>query len=235
LYDDALVYFESVEPSEYFLPAQIEIAGVQQDLGDLEAGRRHLRELAQAFPDFEIAALSADADLLVEAGRPEEALGIYDEAIATHPDAIELRYSKSFLLEKQGRVDEAIELLRAILAETPEDPIALNALGYTLADRTDELDEARRLIARALEADPLNAAIIDSMGWVLYKQGDTAGALHYLWRARILSRDPEIATHLGEVLWVTGAEDEARRIWDEALSEYPDSEVLREVMERFGR
>ena len=123
---------------------------------------------------------------------------------------------------------------RQILNLNPGDANALNALGYTLANRTQRYAEAEQLIARALELDPEEPAILDSMGWVLYRLGDIEGALAYLTRAYALFPDPEVAAHLGEVLWVSGDTEEAKKIWQGALLKDPQHSVLHSTLERLG-
>jgi len=130
------------------------------------------------------------------------------------------------------RVDDAIRELGMMLERSPDDPTALNALGYTLADRTTRYEEALGYISRAYELSPDSAAITDSMGWVQYRLGNLDEAIEYLRQAWLLDRDPEIAAHLGEVLWQAGDPEEAEKIWFESLEEHPDSRVLRDVIER---
>ena len=129
-------------------------------------------------------------------------------------------------------MDDAIEELQALLKRNPDDPVALNALGYTLADRTTRYEEAERYVSKALKQSPNSPAIVDSMGWVQFRLGNYEKAVEYLQKAWLLDRDPEIAAHLGEVYWVQGRQDDAREIWYESLEENPDSEPLQEVVER---
>ena len=123
------------------------------------------------------------------------------------------------------------DLLR-LLEQDPDHADALNALGYTLADRNERLDEAFAYVARALKLRPDSPAILDSMGWVLYRQGDLVQAAGYLRRALELNQDDEIAAHLGEVLWVSGQRADARAVWREALTHKPDSDKIRSAIER---
>ena len=123
--------------------------------------------------------------------------------------------------------------LRRILVLNPDNVDALNALGYTLADRTDRYEAARAFIERALELRPDDPAILDSMGWVLFRQGQAELAEDYFRRALDKVFDAEIAAHLGEVLWSLGRRDEAREIWARALDEAPDHEYLLKVLSRF--
>ena len=133
-----------------------------------------------------------------------------------------------------NRLDILERDLRAIISEEPDHAEALNALGFTLADRTDRYDEALVLLERALELKPDDYYIIDSMGWVLYRVGRLEEAIQYLRRAFSISEDPEVAAHLGEVLWVMGRKEAAREIWDTALQTTPDDEMLLEVIKRFS-
>jgi tetratricopeptide (TPR) repeat protein len=123
------------------------------------------------------------------------------------------------------------DLLR-LLEQDPDHADALNALGYTLADRNERLDEAFAYVARALKLRPDSPAILDSMGWVLYRQGDLAQAAGYLRRALELNQDDEIAAHLGEVLWMSGQHAAARAVWREGLTHAPDSDKIRSAIER---
>ena len=122
-----------------------------------------------------------------------------------------------------------------MIALRPDHAHAHNALGYTLADRSERLDEARQLIETALKLAPEDPFIMDSMGWVLYRQGDIPQALDYLKRAHALRPDPEIAAHFGEVLWVNGQRDEARALWSDVLKAHPNNEVLQNTVNRFLR
>jgi tetratricopeptide (TPR) repeat protein len=166
-------------------------------------------------------------------GRYDEALDLYEHRLERYPGDESLLYARAFLYERMDRVDDSIKELEALLERDPDDPVALNALGYTLADRTDRYDEARGYIVRALERSPDSPAIVDSMGWIEYKLGNHETALEYLNRAWSIDRDPEIAAHLGEVLWVMGDEAAALDIWYESLEEHPESDALREVIDRF--
>ena len=124
--------------------------------------------------------------------------------------------------------------MRKLIRIKPEHAHAYNALGYSFAERNQRLTEAEQLIVKALQLSPDDPFIIDSMGWVLYRKGDNAGALTHLQRAFSIRPDPEIAAHLGEVLWALGRRDEARKTWQEAVKANPDNAVLAEVIKRFS-
>jgi len=122
--------------------------------------------------------------------------------------------------------------LRRVIQLNPNNPVAYNSLGYTLADRTDRYEEAYELIKRAYDLAPNDPAIIDSMGWVQYRLGLYEDAIRNLDRAYELFPDHEVAAHLGEVLWVTGERSKARNLWRQALETQPDSDFIRSTMER---
>ncbi|RME33276.1 MAG: tetratricopeptide repeat protein [Gammaproteobacteria bacterium] len=171
------------------------------------------------------------AELLVEQGRLEEAMELYDQALEqeVQPD---LLYARAMLAEKMGRLDILERDLRALLELDPDNAQALNALGYTLADRTDRYEEAYELISRALELEPDNFFILDSMGWILYRLGRLEEAEYYLRRAREIRDDPEVADHLAEVLRAQGRPDDARRILESSLRHNPGDERLLKALGR---
>jgi Flp pilus assembly protein TadD len=138
------------------------------------------------------------------------------------------------LAEKLGRLETLETNLRKLIALKPDSAQAYNALGYSYADRNLRLPEARELIEKALKLSPDDPFILDSMGWVLYRQGDFSGALPQLERAYAQRPDPEIAAHLGEVLWMLGRKDDARRVWREAQKKHPANEELAAVVKKFA-
>ncbi|MCR6495605.1 tetratricopeptide repeat protein [Thermomonas sp. S9] len=150
------------------------------------------------------------------------------------PDNLELLYARALMWERQDQIDRAEADLRRVLVIAPDNVAALNALGYTLADRTTRYREALELIDRARVADPGNAAIIDSYGWVLFKLGKPRDALEQLRRAYALQKDPDIASHLGQVLWVLGRKDEARRYFDDARRRDPGNRSLQRALRETG-
>lgn len=231
----AIRLYSQVRDGELAVPSQIRAAQLYEMLGEPDASLQHLREFGEQSPRHAVDMSLAAAELLIARGQQENALLTYNEALSRHPDEARLRYGRAFLYERLDRVDEALAELRALADANPDDPIALNALGYTLADRTDRYREAHRLIRRALAMAPDNAAIIDSMGWVMYRRGRLEEAIDYLRQAYALLPDPEIAAHLGEVLYVSGQTDEALQIWNAARYQDPQSEPLRETMRRFGQ
>lgn len=160
-----------------------------------------------------------------------DALG---RGLAAYPDENALLYARALAWERRDDIARAEADLRKVLVTDPENVAALNALGYTLADRTQRYQEALELIDRARVAEPDNAAIVDSYGWVLYRLGRNEQALVQLRRAWSLAKDAEIAAHVGEVLWVLGRKDEARQFFDEARKLDPDNRALQRVIEKYG-
>ena len=231
---DAIASYRRVRRGEHRLNAQIRVAVLFAEGGDLEAARRHLHGVRSENPGETVRIYSAEAGLLTRAERYDEAMAVYDASLEELPGDPDLLYARGMLAVEMGRLDVLERDMRDILAREPDNADALNALGYTLADRTDRYEEAYALIKRAIELKPDDHYIVDSLGWVLHRMGRHEEALVQLRRAMSLNPDPEIAAHLGEVLWVLGNKVEARAVWSTALEAAPDDERLLDVIERFG-
>lgn len=162
----------------------------------------------------------------------DEAEQWINQGLARYPGDIDLRYSEALFLQEAGRLRKAVNVLEALVQEQPDNPALLNALGYLLADKFDRHIEARGYIQRALAMDPDSAAIIDSMGWVLFRLGDYEAALDYLERAHRLMDDPEVVAHLVDVHWALGQHAMALEMLQQALREAPDDPHLQEVSQR---
>jgi Flp pilus assembly protein TadD len=203
--------------------------------GDLAAARRELAQMRlQTSELFVEESWLAEARILREAGDRQEALEVLDLALDELPGSVPIRYSHALFAAELGWVDIAETDLRIIISEQPENSAALNALGYTLADQTERYEEAEALIRQAYILEPDQAAIVDSMGWIAFRRGRLAEAEEYLRRAWALEKNPEIAAHLGEVLWVSGERDAARFFWREAIKIDNDNPVLEETLQRLG-
>lgn len=205
------------------------------DLGDVDEARELLVKLrVQADATTRSQSYQIEAQILQEAGSQDQAMQLLDSALAEMPADFQLRYARALLAVGQGRLELAESDLRQLIAEQPENAVAINALGYTLADMTDRLDEAERLIHQAYGLQPDDPSIIDSMGWIAYRRGRMLEAEQFLREAWDLLRNAEVAAHLGEVLWVSGRQDEARALWESGLRLDGTNQVLLETLQRFG-
>jgi tetratricopeptide (TPR) repeat protein len=232
----AIAYYEQVTEGKRLLASSLRRAELIALDGDMETARAELAGIRGNSEDPRAREQSwlTEARILREAGDREEAFNVLDRAVTEFPASVAVLYSRSLLAAELGRVDVAEKDLRTIIAAQPENAAALNALGYTLADQTERFEEAEALIRQAYILQPEEPSIVDSMGWIAYRQGRMAEAEEFLARAWGLDRNPEIAAHLGEVLWVIGKQDEARRIWRQGADVDADNPVLVETLERFG-
>jgi tetratricopeptide (TPR) repeat protein len=231
---EALTWYRGVKEGENALDAQIRVAALLARQGDLAAARDHLQSLEAKDAAQAVRLILVEAELLREAGRLEEAMDVLSRAIEELPGNADLLYARAMTAERLNRLTVLEQDLTTILKADPNHVQALNALGYTLADRTDRFPEALSYIQRALALHPNDFYILDSMGWVQYRLGNHAEAVRYLQQALALKADPEVAAHLGEVLWVMGNHQEAHKVWQRALKTDPGARVVLEVMDRFG-
>lgn len=230
--DQAIEHYQSVQRGNYFFPSLARASELQAQAGELDQAIAHIQNLRERAPDHAEKFWLLEVNLLIDQERNEQALAAADAALERYPNNVELRYARAMLQDTMGEPAGAEQDLKTILELQPENAVALNALGYILTVRTDRLDEARGYIEKALALDPENPAILDSMGWILFRQGETNQALDFLARAWEAYPDPEVAAHYGEVLWVTGNEEQARIIWEEGLDQNPNHEILRETIDR---
>jgi len=231
-YAQARDWYRSIARGDHFFASRMRYAQTLSKEGKLDEARAYLRTQGDG-NGGETQFVIAEAQLLREAGRHADAYQVLGDALKKAPDQPELLYDHALTAEKLDRFDILEANLRKLIELQPNHAHAYNALGYSLADRNQRLEEARKLIARALELAPEDYAIIDSMGWVLYRMGDRKGALDYLRRAYRGRPDGEIAAHLGEVLWEDGERDEAERIWGETLKNHPNDDVLQKTIKRY--
>ncbi len=225
--------YSRVNGGDNYLEAQVRRALLIVRGGDVEGGRAHLSAIQALHPGQRLRLYVAEGQILRSVKRHEEALELYNRALVDIPDNSDLLYARAMVAERLDRLDLLEHDLLAILEREPDHVEALNSLGYTLADRTDRFDEAYIYIKRAMELKPNASHIIDSLGWVQYRMGRLDEAEQNLRRALKMQPDPEIAAHLGEVLWVKGDRQGARDVWSRALEDTPENEVLLEVMRRF--
>ncbi len=231
-YTAALEWFDGIGPGERLQSARLAVSQVYIAQDQPDIALQVLDDFARDFPRRQYALLLPRSAIFVATGR-------YDEAVATLRRALEYRpWSEALwleyggVLEQSGAIDKALDAFRTAWELAPDSATTQNAYGYTLTVATERYAEAEELIARALEQEPENPAIMDSMGWVLFKQGKRPQARVWLEKAYAIMPDPEIAAHLGELLWLAGEQDAARALLTEARAAHPDNRVLTETIER---
>jgi tetratricopeptide (TPR) repeat protein len=233
---EALAWYEQVPvDSEHGFGAQLRLVVLLDETGRTAEAATLVHDLqARAGDDSKQLGDTylLEAEVLNRHQRGEEALATYDRGLQVLPDDTRLLYARALLNDELDHVDAAVSDLRRVLALTPDDPSAMNALGYTLADRTDQQAEALELIRKALALKPDEPAILDSLGWVQYRLGHLDTAIEQLRNAYGKQPDAEIAAHLGEVLWVSGKHDEARRVWNQGREKDAKNKVLLETIQR---
>ena len=233
LYDEAGDWYQGVHKGEHYFDAQIRLAMLLAKNGKVNEARTHLGTIRAQSEQQQRLIIQAEGELLLEAELYEEAVAVYSAALEDKYDA-DLLYARAMAAEKTGNLELLEADLRTILKHEPDHAQALNALGYTLADATDRHAEAYELIKKALDLRPTDFYILDSMGWVLYRLGRLDEAIDYLRKALNIRKDPEIAAHLGEVLWVRGEREQAKEVWEAALQQTPEDTRLLDVIERFN-
>jgi len=228
----AEAWLAKVDSPQRALDVQSRRASILARQGKLPEARALIRKAPERGPEDARAKLMAEVQLLRDARQWNEAFTLLGSASQRSPDDVDLIYEQSMMAEKLDRMDEMERLLRRVMALKPDHHHAYNALGFSLAERNLRLPEARTLIQKALQLAPNEPFITDSLGWVEYRLGNRAEALRLLRRAYQARPDPEIAAHLGEVLWVTDNRDEARSVWRDARNRDNANDVLIETLAR---
>ena len=231
--DVAAKRYAEVQSGNYFVSARARQAALLIDAGKPEAGMELLAATQGENDAQNVRLIQAHADLVRDRNQPEAVFDILSAGLKRFPDSANLLYDRAMAAEKLDRLDVLEADLRRAIALRPDDAQAYNALGYTLADRTTRLPEAIVLLDKALALAPEDPFILDSVGWAQYRAGNLARAQEYLERAFKTRPDPEIAAHLGEVLWARGQRDEAGKLWQTSLVSHPQNEVLLETLRRF--
>lgn len=230
--DEALVWYDQVAAGEHAMPAKLRAAQILVRQNKLDEARGRIATARAGAPD-DMRLVVAEAQLLRNAGRHADAYAFLSRMLELHPDDPDLIYETALAAEKLGYLDVMERHLQHLIALKPDSAQGYNALGYSFADRNMRLDEAATLIDKAVTLAPDDAAILDSKGWLLFRQGKLTEALDTLQRAFAMLPDGEIAAHLGEVLWALGQRDEALAIWREAAKAHPTTEVLTATIKRF--
>jgi len=232
-YAEAEQWFKRVKNGKYTFEAYLGLVMVYAQQEKFEQAFK-LLEHSNGYTEKQSSdILQIKAEVYVQAKDLKKAYDIYNQAVAADPKNHDLLYGRAMLSEKMGRIDLLERDLLRILAENPKDSQSLNALGYTLADKTTRYQEAFHYIDQALKINPDDVATLDSMGWVLYKMGQPVKALSYLKKAYEKDADSEIAAHYGEVLWTTGQTKKAKKVWNEALKKDPKHHILIGIMSHY--
>ncbi len=230
-YDEAIGWYQKVESSDW-IRAQLKVATLITRTKGLPAGREYLHNIDAHTTDDRIQVIQVEAQLLRDAKEWQLTYEMLTKAVDEYPDSYELLYDRAMAAERVDKLDVLESDLRKVIQMKPDYAHAYNALGYTLADRTNRLSEAKELIDKAYKLAPDDPFILDSLGWVYFRLGNNPEALKYLQIAYTSRSDPEIAAHLGEVLWTSGKHDEAKKVWHDALVENPAHEALLAAMQK---
>ena len=231
----AIDWYNQIQDGEQALPARLRTANAMAKQGKVDAAIAYLHKMSDDYPDQQVQVTVAEAQLMRDANRNKEAYELLGEALKGEPDQPELLYDYALTAERLEKFDVLEENLRKLIEVRPDHAHAYNALGYSFADRNTRLKEARTLIEKALELAPDDFFIMDSLGWVQYREGNLKGAVATLRRAYNGRPDAEIGAHLGEVLWMSGERTEANRVWQESLKTAPDNETLQKTIKRLRR
>jgi len=233
--DEAIARYKEVPDGERGWLSKLRIGTILGKQGKRTEARRWLADLPAVTIEQRVQVRQTEAQLYRDANDNATALSIIEQGLTEHVDAHDLLYDRAMVLEKMDRVGEAETTLRRLVELKPDDAQSLNALGYTLVDRTNKLDEGYKLIERAHKLSPADPFIMDSMGWALFRLGRLDEAEDYLVRAFAERPDPEIAAHLGEVLFAKGQPQKAREVWQSQIKTSPDHPLLLETMRRHAR
>lgn len=228
----ALLEYAKVGPGNDYLPAQLRQTDILMSNGRTDEAEKRLVAAREAEPDYAIQLYLIQAETLSANNQAERAWKVLQQALLQYPDDLNLLYTRAMQAEKRNDLAQMEKDLRLIIKRDPDNAMALNALGYTLSDRTTRYAEAKVLIEQAHKLNPEDPAVLDSLGWVNYRLGNLDEAERLLRQALERFPDQEVAAHLGEVLWANGKQREARQIWEKFLKEQPESPILRGTIKR---
>ncbi|WP_027612236.1 MULTISPECIES: tetratricopeptide repeat protein [Pseudomonas] len=228
----ALIEYAQVGPGNDYLPAQLRQADILMNNGKTAEAQSKLAAERDAQPDYAIQLYLIESETLSANKQDDKAWKTLDKALQQYPDDLNLLYTRAMLAEKRNDLAQMEKDLRLIIKRDPDNAMALNALGYTLSDRTTRYAEAKALIEQAHQINPEDPAVLDSLGWVNFRMGNLDDAEKYLRQALERFPDHEVAAHLGEVLWVKGNQREAKQVWGKYLKDQPDSTILRSTIKR---
>ena len=231
----AIAWFNRISNGALKIDAELSAVVQLAKLNRNAEANDRLNQLRKRFPDEVVRFVLIEAKILTNKKDYKGAFTVLGDALKANPERAELLYSRALVAERMGRLDILEQDLKTVLGKNPDDVNALNALGYTLVDRTSRYEEAQGYLQRAIKLRPNDPVIIDSFGWLQFRLGNYDQALQYLRKAFEGDPDPEIAAHLGEVLWVSGRQVEAKGVWRKALRDEPTSEYLEKIKRRFPK
>lgn len=229
---EAMQAYQQVEYGERYIPAHVRYAFLLSKQQGIAPARKYLQAIPVTDARQRNQLLMSEAQLLREHDDFQGAYDLLDAYLQKHPDRVELLYDRALAADKIGKQDVLERDLRKLIQLKPDNAHAYNALGYSLAERGEQLPEALVLIKKAVELSPDDPYILDSLGWVYYRMGDPKKGIKYVKLAFDTRSDPEIAAHYGELLWISGARQDAEKIWQIALEKHPDNELLLETIQR---
>ena len=231
--DEAIAYYRQVKDGDFLVPAQIRTAYLLSKQGHLAEARQVLHEIQPADDQQRAKLAMIEAQLLRDAGQFDEAYRVLNQALEKQPEEIDLLYETAMMADKIGKPGVFEELMRKLIGIKPDYAQAYNALGYGMLERNESIPEAMGLVEKALQLAPNDPSIMDSVGWGYYRSGKLDESVKMLRRAYAGDANPEIAAHLGEVLWMRGDKDEAKKIWQDSLKNNPGNEPLQAVIKKF--
>jgi tetratricopeptide (TPR) repeat protein len=231
--DEAMEQYRQVKGGEYQFAAQIRIAYLQNKNGRFDEAIQQLHQIQPADNQQRVQLISVEAQFLRESNRLTEAFLVMQHGLEKLPNDPDLLYGTAMLADLLGKPDVFEKLMRKLIKLQPDHAHAYNALGYGLLERNERIPEAMQLVEKALQLAPDDPAIMDSVGWGYYRSGKLDESVKMLRRAFAGSPDPEIAAHLGEVLWMRGDKAEARKVWQDSLKDNPVNAKLLAVIKKF--
>ena len=236
-YKQAIDRYREVQGGDNFFAAQIRAGGLHGQVGEVDESQELFATLRTFTDDkaLQIEIISSESRMLNNNDLYDESLEVLTDGLNQYNDDTTLLYSRALVAEKLGKTEEFEADLKTVIEVQPDNSYALNALGYFLVDRNERLSEAEGYLEKAYELMPDDAAITDSLGWLYYRQGRYADSIELLQKAYDMLADTEIAAHLGEVLWVSGDQAKATKVWEDALRTEPDDDLLNRVMKKYIR
>ena len=230
----ALNWYDKIQGGDHYLDGRLSAASVIARTKNVDAAIKMLDEVDDLAPEQQILIIQTKTNMLSLVKRNQESFDLLDKAASTWPNSAEIVYDHAMAAERVGKYDIMETELRKLIKAKPDFAAAYNALGYSFADRNVKLPEAQTLLETAVKLAPDDHYMLDSLGWVHYRLGNLDKAADFLRKAYAVQADPEIAAHLGEVLWKQGKLEEAKKLWASALKDFPENDVLLATTKKFN-